>query len=103
MGKDGLTPFGNALAGAIGGVISNAVVYPLDTVKTKIQAEAQNAESNRDELPSPKLKRSNAPSRLTLPKLSARDVIVEILDRQGIGGFYRGFLASMLNTFSMQL
>ncbi|KAH8913725.1 hypothetical protein BT69DRAFT_1327280 [Atractiella rhizophila] len=26
-----LSPFGNALAGAIGGCLSNAVVYPLDT------------------------------------------------------------------------
>ena len=26
-----LTPFGNALAGALGGVFSNAVIYPLDT------------------------------------------------------------------------
>lgn len=103
MGKEGLTPFGNALAGAIGGVVSNAVVYPLDTVKTKIQAESTQAESSKTSLPSPKLKRHNAPSRLTLPKLSARDVILQILRHQGIGGFYRGFLASMLNTFSMQL
>ncbi|KAG0149018.1 hypothetical protein CROQUDRAFT_40397 [Cronartium quercuum f. sp. fusiforme G11] len=102
MGKEGLTPFGNALAGAIGGVLSNAVVYPLDTVKTKIQAESTEAGSSKDSLPSPKLKRQNAPNRLTIPRLSSRDVILETLRDQGISGFYRGFLASMLNTFSMQ-
>lgn len=102
MGKESLTPFGNALAGAIGGVISNAVVYPLDTVKTKIQADSTDAESSKDSIPSPKLKRQNAPVRLTMPKSSVREVIFEIFNHQGLGGFYRGFLASMLNTFSMQ-
>ncbi|WVF69627.1 hypothetical protein IAT40_004405 [Kwoniella sp. CBS 6097] len=34
-----LTPFGSALAGALGSVFANAVVYPLDTVKTRLQAE----------------------------------------------------------------
>ncbi|EGG07911.1 uncharacterized protein MELLADRAFT_116132 [Melampsora larici-populina 98AG31] len=102
MGKEGLTPFGNALAGAIGGVISNAVVYPLDTVKTKIQADSTDSETNKDSIPSPVLKRQNAPNRLTIPKLSVREVIMEIFNHQGISGFYRGFLASMLNTFSMQ-
>ena len=34
-----LTPFENALAGALGGGFSNAVIYPLDTVKTVIQAD----------------------------------------------------------------
>ncbi|CAH7686609.1 mitochondrial carrier domain-containing protein [Phakopsora pachyrhizi] len=121
MGKEeGLTPFGNALAGAIGGVISNAVVYPLDTVKTKIQATteginqssiaatssstttASSSSSSRGNLPSPKLKRPNAPLRLPSSKITSRQIINEIFRLQGIGGFYRGFLASMLNTFSMQ-
>ncbi|MBW0506814.1 hypothetical protein O181_046529 [Austropuccinia psidii MF-1] len=99
MGKDDLSPFGNALAGAIGGVISNAVVYPLDTVKTKVQAESEKLEES---LPSPQIKRLNAPSRLPFRQQSAFQVFLRIYKLQGIGGFYRGFLASMLNTFSMQ-
>lgn len=98
-----LTPFGNALAGAIGGVISNSVVYPLDTVKTKIQANTgDQKESESDSLPSPQIKRPNAPIRLPAYRMSAFEVFVQVLKTQGIGGFYRGFLASMLNTFSMQ-
>ncbi|KAH9819598.1 mitochondrial carrier domain-containing protein [Melampsora americana] len=102
MGNENLSPFGNALAGAIGGIISNGVVYPLDTIKTKIQADSTQSSSNQDMIPSPKLKRQNAPNRLTLPKLSFREVMIEIFKHQGLSGFYRGFLASMLNTFSMQ-
>ncbi|WAQ84607.1 hypothetical protein PtA15_5A180 [Puccinia triticina] len=103
MGGKDLTPFGNALAGAIGGVISNAVVYPLDTVKTKIQAQTDEAEAEKDSLPSPQLKRPNAPNRLPAAcRSTALEVVVQVLKSQGIGGFYRGFLASMLNTFSMQ-
>ncbi|KNZ47666.1 uncharacterized protein VP01_623g3 [Puccinia sorghi] len=103
MGGKELTPFGNALAGAIGGVISNAVVYPLDTVKTKIQAQTGVMEPEKDTLPSPQLKRPNAPNRLPAAhRLSAFQVILLVIKSQGIGGFYRGFLASMLNTFSMQ-
>lgn len=102
MEKRDLTPFGNALAGAIGGVVSNAVVYPLDTVKTKIQAQADDIESGRESLPSPQIKRPNAPNRLPARRTTALQVVIQVLKLQGIGGFYRGFLASMLNTFSMQ-
>ncbi|KAI7954539.1 hypothetical protein MJO28_004939 [Puccinia striiformis f. sp. tritici] len=111
MGGKELSPFGNALAGAIGGVISNAVVYPLDTIKTKIQAQTDeidscsSSERDSSNLPTPQLNRPNAPNRLPAPaagRISAFEVIVQVLKSHGIPGFYRGFLASMLNTFSMQ-
>ncbi|KAF8271165.1 mitochondrial carrier domain-containing protein [Lactarius quietus] len=72
-----LTPLGYALAGALGGCFSNAVVYPLDTLKTRIQADAGHGRS-------------------------VRALIMRILTEEGIAGFYRGFGATMLNTFSMQ-
>jgi hypothetical protein len=72
-----LTPMGYALAGALGGCFSNAVVYPLDTIKTRIQADSANARS-------------------------VRALLKHILKEEGIAGFYRGFGATMLNTFSMQ-
>lgn len=72
-----LTPLGYALAGALGGCFSNAVVYPLDTVKTRIQADSANGRS-------------------------VRTLLKRILKEEGIAGFYRGFCATMLNTFSMQ-
>ncbi|KAH9052917.1 adenine nucleotide transporter [Lactarius deliciosus] len=72
-----LTPLGYALAGALGGCFSNAVVYPLDTLKTRIQADAGRGRS-------------------------VRSLLARILKEEGISGFYRGFGATMLNTFSMQ-
>ncbi|KAI0255043.1 adenine nucleotide transporter [Lactifluus subvellereus] len=72
-----LTPLGYALAGALGGCFSNAVVYPLDTVKTRIQADSSNGRS-------------------------VRALLKRIFKEEGIAGFYRGFGATMLNTFSMQ-
>ncbi|KAI9463280.1 adenine nucleotide transporter [Lactarius psammicola] len=72
-----LTPLGYALAGALGGCFSNAVVYPLDTLKTRIQADAGRGRS-------------------------VRALLAHILKEEGIAGFYRGFGATMLNTFSMQ-
>ncbi|PPR02615.1 hypothetical protein CVT24_002186 [Panaeolus cyanescens] len=78
-----LTPFGAALAGALGGCFSTAVVYPLDVAKTRIQA-----------LPSEKGKSKD--------DLSMLSVILRIYAKEGILGLYRGFGATMLNTFSMQ-
>ncbi|KAH8117994.1 adenine nucleotide transporter [Phellopilus nigrolimitatus] len=79
--QEQLTPFGYALAGALGGVFSNAIVYPLDTVKTRIQAtSAKGKERN----------------------LSVVALLLRILREDGISGFYNGFGASMLNTFSTQ-
>ncbi|KAJ6623967.1 mitochondrial carrier [Mycena sp. CBHHK59/15] len=78
-----LTPFGAALAGALGGCFSTAVVYPLDVAKTRIQALPSSKGKNKDEL-------------------SLIAVLLRIFKKEGIPGFYRGFGATMLNTFSMQ-
>ncbi|KAI0749678.1 adenine nucleotide transporter [Daedaleopsis nitida] len=77
-----LTPFGYALAGGLGGCFSNAVIYPLDTVKTRIQAATVGASEQE--------------------KLGVLSVLQSILREEGFMGYYRGFMATMLNTFSMQ-
>ncbi|KAI0368001.1 adenine nucleotide transporter [Pilatotrama ljubarskyi] len=79
-----LTPFGFALAGALGACFSNAVVYPLDIVKTRIQATTVDSNASDKE------------------KLSIVGVLLRILKEEGISGYYKGFMATMLNTFSMQ-
>ncbi|TFK40188.1 mitochondrial carrier domain-containing protein [Crucibulum laeve] len=79
-----LTPFGAALAGALGGCFSTAVVYPLDVAKTRIQALPSDAKGKGKD------------------NLSMLSVLVRIYQREGIMGLYRGFGATMLNTFSMQ-
>jgi len=77
-----LTPFGHALAGALGACFSTAVVYPLDVAKTRIQAETRTKSSE---------------AQVGLVRL-----VLSILKRDGIWGLYRGFTATMVNTFSMQ-
>ncbi|PPQ64597.1 hypothetical protein CVT26_001995 [Gymnopilus dilepis] len=79
-----LTPFGAALAGALGGCFSTAVVYPLDVAKTRIQALPSDAKGKGKD------------------QLSMTSVLLRIYKQEGILGLYRGFGATMLNTFSMQ-
>ncbi|TFL03769.1 mitochondrial carrier domain-containing protein [Pterulicium gracile] len=78
-----LTPFGAALAGALGGCFSTAVVYPLDVAKTRIQA-----------LPDSKGKQK--------ADMSMLSVLLRVQRKEGVAGWYRGFWATMLNTFSQQ-
>ncbi|KAF9000664.1 mitochondrial carrier domain-containing protein [Cyathus striatus] len=79
-----LTPFGAALAGALGGCFSTAVVYPLDVAKTRIQALPSDSKGkNKNEL-------------------SMMSVLLKVYKSEGVTGLYRGFGATMLNTFSMQ-
>ena len=79
-----LTPFENALAGALGGVFSNAVIYPLDTVKTVIQADHK------------------ASSEKTKKQLGMLQTLVVIARAKGVRSLYRGFFANMANTFIQQ-
>ncbi|TFK74131.1 mitochondrial carrier [Pluteus cervinus] len=76
-----LTPFGAALAGALGACFSTAVVYPLDVAKTRIQALPRG--KNRD-------------------NLSMFATLIRIYRKEGLSGWYRGFIATMINTFSQQ-
>ncbi|KAI6155094.1 mitochondrial carrier [Pisolithus tinctorius] len=79
-----LTPLGSALAGALGGCFSNAVVYPLDVAKTRIQATSSTAKGKRKD------------------DMTMLSVLRDILREEGIMGWYSGFAATMLNTFSSQ-
>ncbi|KAJ9105947.1 hypothetical protein QFC19_003281 [Naganishia cerealis] len=83
--KETLTPFGNALAGALGGVVSNSLVYPLDTVKTRIQgSQDEGLGLNKKQ------------------KQTVLSLLLKIWNKEGVTGFFKGFSANMINTFSMQ-
>lgn len=79
-----LTPLGYALAGALGACFSNAIVYPLDVAKTRIQATSPTAKGKRKD------------------DMTMLSVLRDILREEGIMGWYSGFAATMLNTFSTQ-
>ncbi|OCF45732.1 adenine nucleotide transporter [Kwoniella heveanensis CBS 569] len=161
-----LTPFGSALAGALGSVFANAVVYPLDTVKTRLQAEEYPGDEDDDDdddeeeseeegdargesggkeddvearaqvsgltpLETSTLKSSSRGgksissskaeskgkskskskagaieqyliAKLKLKRWGMLMMLVRIISREGLGGMFHGFGASMLGTFSQQ-
>ncbi|KAI5477426.1 Armadillo repeat containing protein [Pseudohyphozyma bogoriensis] len=84
-----------------------AGLYPLDTIKTRIQLESSAP-------PHPAaiangIHREAAPTKLNLdgvPKpgsaAGVRNLVLKLFKEQGLPGFYRGFGANMVNTFSMQ-
>lgn len=77
-----------------------------NSIKTKIQADTREAAKALEKsLPEPAVKRNGAPRQipLSLQRSSMRAVARRILEERGIAGFFRGFSASMLNTFAMQL
>ncbi|TXT04888.1 hypothetical protein VHUM_03971 [Vanrija humicola] len=101
-----LTPFGSALAGALGAVFSNAVVYPLDTVKTRLQAQpASEIEAEkRQEAQEAKEHKGGVKGAIKrrLRSFKMLNMLVRIIRTEGIAGAFKGFSANMINSFSMQ-
>nr|XP_019046982.1 adenine nucleotide transporter [Kwoniella bestiolae CBS 10118]OCF25912.1 adenine nucleotide transporter [Kwoniella bestiolae CBS 10118] len=113
-----LTPFGSALAGALGSVFANAAVYPLDTVKTRLQAEDE--EDDEEVKPEGELPLTNEAEKAESSKQNEQIkairryvnkkikswgmlmMLLRILKEDGIAGAFHGFGASMIGTFSQQ-
>lgn len=88
-GKDApLPPWGSALAGATGAVIANAVVYPLDIVKTRLQVQ---------------IKRRPTDAPLGVNDVhydNTADAIKKIIDDEGMTGLYSGLHGSLIGVAS---
>ncbi|CAK9786908.1 mitochondrial carrier [Cutaneotrichosporon oleaginosum] len=99
-----LTPFGSALAGALGAVFSNALVYPLDTAKTRLQASttAELAAYEREDEKAARKAGMSAFLRRRIRKWQLINMVLRIIKSEGISGAFKGFSASMINCFSMQ-
>ncbi|KAI5808773.1 mitochondrial carrier domain-containing protein [Peziza echinospora] len=86
-----LPPWGYAVAGATGAVIANALVYPLDIVKTKLQVQV-------------KSKPEDAESGLKAVKeehyTSAIDALQKIFAKEGPAGLYAGMAGSLIGVAS---
>lgn len=96
-----LSPLGIAFSGALGAVVSNGLVYPLDTFKTRIQArDANNKEDEGDKEDKEDSELSNELQ--LIPKDSLIKGVIDIFRKEGIAAAYGGFGASMINTFSQQ-
>ncbi|TVY47311.1 Peroxisomal adenine nucleotide transporter [Lachnellula occidentalis] len=83
-----IPPWGGALAGATGAVIANALVYPLDIVKTRLQVQVKQKVDHRMD--------ADAPLHYT----STWDAITKIVDNDGISGLYSGINGALLGVAS---
>lgn len=80
-----LPSWGLAVAGATGAVLANALVYPLDIVKTRLQVQ---------------VKQSPGADRAEPHYASTWDAITKIVAEDGIKGLYAGINGSLLGVAS---
>ncbi|KAI4131843.1 MAG: hypothetical protein LQ338_001033 [Usnochroma carphineum] len=91
-GKDfqpSLPPWGNALAGATGAVLANAIVYPLDIVKTRLQVQVKRKPTDSEPLTTNRAHYT-----------SSIDAIRKIVEDEGITGLYSGINGSLIGVAS---
>ncbi|PYI13550.1 mitochondrial carrier [Aspergillus japonicus CBS 114.51] len=87
--KPALSPWGSAVAGATGAVLANAMVYPLDLVKTKLQVQVKQADETKKE-----------GSDETVHYKSTLDAINKIVEKEGIEGLYSGITGALIGVAS---
>ncbi|KAI9728417.1 MAG: ADP/ATP carrier protein [Chrysothrix sp. TS-e1954] len=94
--KEALLPsWGLALAGATGAVGANAIVYPLDIVKTRLQVQVR----KRDTSTSPA--NPLAPQKLEDHHYeSTLHAISKIMEDEGLAGLYHGISSSLVGVAS---
>ncbi|KAL1852874.1 hypothetical protein VTK73DRAFT_9118 [Phialemonium thermophilum] len=85
-------PWGRATAGAAGAVLANALVYPLDLVKTKLQVQVSGKAVAGDD--------AGASTAAEPHYRSTWDAISKIVAAEGISGLYAGMNGSLLGVAS---
>ncbi|KAF1956672.1 mitochondrial carrier [Byssothecium circinans] len=84
-----LPPWGSAIAGSAGAVLANALVYPLDIVKTRLQVQIKRNPSSADTNPADDQHYT-----------SALDAISKIIKADGVSGLYAGLPGALLGVAS---
>ncbi|KAF2641237.1 mitochondrial carrier [Massarina eburnea CBS 473.64] len=84
-----LPPWGSAIAGSAGAVLANALVYPLDIVKTRLQVQIKRKSTSIETNPADDEHYAN-----TL------DAISKIIKADGVSGLYAGLPGSLLGVAS---
>ncbi|KAJ5309454.1 uncharacterized protein N7443_001915 [Penicillium atrosanguineum] len=82
-----LSPWGSAVAGATGAVLANAIVYPLDLVKTKLQVQVKST-------------KEYAGVEEVEHYESTMDAIKKIVAKEGPTGLYSGIAGGLLGVAS---
>ncbi|OAX84837.1 hypothetical protein ACJ72_00797 [Emergomyces africanus] len=84
-----LSPLQSAIAGATGAVLANALVYPLDIVKTKLQVQVKSSKVENGHVPGDAVHYD-----------STIDAINKIVADEGVKGLYSGINGSLLGVAS---
>ena len=102
----GLKTLVDGITGGLAGGVSKLLVYPLDTVKKRMQLQVLTPTVGKGMqwAPSSALKKvgAAAPSELRLQYKGVGDCVAQILKNEGVGGFFRGIgpttLKSIMST-----
>ncbi|PWN24365.1 mitochondrial carrier [Jaminaea rosea] len=89
-----LTPFGDAVAGALGAATAAIITYPLDMSKTRIQAGLLEKEVT--------VRGQDGKPRKVKISPNIFKGVLEVVKRDGIPALYSGVVASTMNTLSLQ-
>ncbi|KKZ60167.1 hypothetical protein EMCG_05089 [[Emmonsia] crescens] len=85
----GLSPLQSAIAGASGAVLANALLYPLDIVKTRLQVQVKSSKIENGHVPGEAVHYD-----------STIDAINKIVADEGVKGLYSGIHGSLLGVAS---
>jgi len=91
LSKNEVPPWGLAIAGSTGAVLANALVYPLDIVKTRLQVQIK---KHKDDAP------SDAHTTNERHYTGTIHAIQSIIEDEGMLGLYSGIAGSLLGVAS---
>ncbi|KAF2869038.1 mitochondrial carrier domain-containing protein [Massariosphaeria phaeospora] len=86
---EALPPWGSAIAGSAGAVLANALVYPLDIVKTRLQVQIKRFPTSTDDIPADDEHYT-----------STLDAVSKIVKADGVAGLYTGMTGSLIGVAS---
>lgn len=89
LSKNEVPPWGLAIAGSTGAILANALVYPLDIVKTRLQVQVKPK-------PGDALRDPTADPHYT----GTMHAITSILEQEGLSGLYNGMAGSLIGVAS---
>lgn len=87
LSKHEVPPWGLAVAGSTGAIIANALVYPLDMVKTKLQVQVKRKPGETHHGADPHYD-------------GTMHAIASIIEEEGLTGLYSGIFGSLLGVAS---